>query len=107
VAAIALTPVRRGSMTRRSCSVRFTRPLAWLEFAHRISTFSSDSARPSWVMPWPPCASWFATRNTPCLCEIKRYLAAMPFKVTPKRLGADLHTEPIGPLMVTPILAYG
>ncbi len=39
---------------RRSWSVRFarsTRPLAWLEFAHRISMFNSASARPNCVMP--------------------------------------------------------
>ena len=42
----------RNSFTRRSCSVPFirsTRPLAWLVLAHRLSMFSSNSARPNCV----------------------------------------------------------
>jgi hypothetical protein len=40
-----------------------------LRLAQRILMFSSQSARPNWVMPWPPLASFFATRNTECLSE--------------------------------------
>jgi hypothetical protein len=46
-----------------------TRPLARLEFAHRISMFSSASARPNCVMPCPPLASGLLMRNTECLSE--------------------------------------
>ena len=56
-ASMSLIPAMRSSLTRRSCKVRLTRstrPLAWLELAHRISMFSSANARPNWVMPWPP-----------------------------------------------------
>ena len=53
-ASMLLTPAMRSSFTSRSCKVRFTRstrPLAWLELAHRISMVSSARARPNWVMP--------------------------------------------------------
>ena len=71
-ASMPLIPSSRISFTSRSCSVRFarsTRPLAWLELAHRISTMSSASARPNCVMPWPLAASAFATRKIECLSE--------------------------------------
>jgi len=44
------------SFTSRSCSVRLarsTRPFAWLELAHRMSTLSSNMARPNWVTVRP------------------------------------------------------
>jgi len=51
-AAMSETPASGSSLAKRSCSVRLTRstrPLAWLEFAQRISMLSSHSARPNWV----------------------------------------------------------
>jgi len=65
-------PSSRIPWTSRSCSVRLarsTRPLAWEELAHRISTLISASARPNWVMPCPLAASAFATRKIECLSE--------------------------------------
>src|SRR3954449_9851150 len=64
----SLMPASRSSLTSRSCKVawaRSTRPLAWLELAHRISMLSSDSARPNWVMPWPCCMDQGCGRNAP------------------------------------------
>ncbi|MCY1562087.1 hypothetical protein D9M68_994310 [compost metagenome] len=51
-ASMLLMPRSRSSLTSRSCSVPFirsTRPLAWLELAHRLSILSSYSARPNCV----------------------------------------------------------
>jgi hypothetical protein len=43
---------------------RSARPFAWLEFAHRISMFSSATARPNYVMPWPPIVFCRTTSKT-------------------------------------------
>src|SRR5579875_3594964 len=84
---MSFTPARRSSFTRRSCSVRLarsTRPLAWLELAHRISMFSSESARPNCVMPWPPLVSCLVARNG-VLVGVERHRAAMVLEVALQR----------------------
>src|ERR1700726_1394639 len=63
-------PASRNSLTSRSCKVlcaRSTRPLAGLELAQMMSMLSVCNARPNWVMPSPPSAPGWLTRNTPCL----------------------------------------
>src|SRR5271166_3180574 len=68
-------PASRNSLTRRSCNVLFarsTRPLAGLELAQMMSMFSACNARPNWVMPSPPSAPGWLTRNTPCLVAVER-----------------------------------
>jgi len=45
--------------------------------AQGISTFSSDNARPNCVIPAPPLASFFATRNTRVLVRIERHRAVI------------------------------
>jgi len=43
--------------------------LACEELAQMMSMFSACRARPNWVMPSPPTASFLLTRNTPCSSE--------------------------------------
>ena len=48
-----IDPGQSRCLIRRSCNVRFirsTRPSAWLEFAQGISMFSSQGARPYWII---------------------------------------------------------
>src|ERR1700716_1614859 len=82
-AAMLSTPHRRISFTNRSCSVplaRSTRPLACEELAQMMSMFSACRARPNWVMPSPPIASFLLTRNT--LVGIERHRLAMALQIT-------------------------
>src|ERR1700680_2998435 len=91
-AAMVSMPHSRISFTSRSCSVplaRSTRPLACEELAQMMSMFSACRARPNWVMPSPPTASFLLTRNTPYRFAVTLQISPCRYKIVEGTFALD------------------
>src|SRR3954467_7782 len=85
----SLMPASRSSLTSRSWRVawaRSTRPLAWLELAHRISMLRSAKARPNWVHAVASCGLLLADPENRRLVGVERDRFAVRLQRAPEDL---------------------